>query len=355
MIGKSWLGALSGAALSLSMIVGWSDPGVAASALDGQTIRVIIAHKAGNTTDTMARLFAKTLEKYLPDSAIKAQNLDGNGGSLAMAEIHDAKESLVTIGFVNSSVVFSQVTQGEALPYDVKDFHWIGALSSSQRVLVVRKDALDRADPGKSNAAAKPLVSLAMSASAQNYIDGLLLDATTNLRLKMVPGFKTEQQNAMLLAGDADAGIGTYENFREFIETGDLVPVLKFGTIGYPDTLATLPTLDEVALPTAPRDVLALSAKLSDMGRFVIAAPATREAQRAALAKAFDQVVADPDYLAGLKAANFIGTPANADTVTRFIGDLLGNAQVLGDLKAMIACGQQISDGTRHSCDNGSL
>jgi hypothetical protein len=28
---------------------------------------------------------------------------------------------------------------------------------------------------------------------------------------------------------------------------------------------------------------------------------------------------------------------------------------VLGDLKAMIACGQQISDGSRHSCDSGSL
>lgn len=355
MIGKSWLGALFGAALSLSMIVAWSADGLAASALDGQTIRVIIAHKAGNTTDTMARLFAKTLEKHLPDSSIQVQNLDGNGGSLAMAEIHDAKESLVTIGFVNSSVVFSQVTQGEALPYDIKDFHWIGALASSQRVLVVRKDAMDRANSTRSNAADKPLVSLAMSASAQNYIDGLLLDATTNLRLKMVPGFKTEQQNAMLLAGDADAGIGTYENFREFIEAGDLVPVLKFGTVGYPDTLAALPTLDEIARPEAPRDVLALSAKLSDMGRFVIAAPATPEAQRAALAEAFDRVVADPDYLAGLQAANFIGTPANAETVTKFIADLLGNEKVLGDLKAMIACGQQISDGARHSCDNGSL
>ncbi len=137
-----------------------------------------------------------------------------------MAEIHDAKASLVTVGFVNSSVVFSQVTQGDALPYDIKDFHWIGPCQLAAR-LVVRKDALDRADPGKSNAAAKPMVSLAMSASAQNYIDGLLLNGTTNLRLKMVPGFKTEQQNAMLLAGDADAGIGTYENFREFIEAGD--------------------------------------------------------------------------------------------------------------------------------------
>jgi tripartite-type tricarboxylate transporter receptor subunit TctC len=83
-------------------------PSHAGSALDGATIRIIIAHKAGNTTDTMARLFAKTLEKYLPDSSINVQNLDGNGGSLAMAEIHDAKASLVTVGFVNSSVVFSQ-------------------------------------------------------------------------------------------------------------------------------------------------------------------------------------------------------------------------------------------------------
>jgi len=325
----------------------------AANALDGATLRVIIAHKAGNTTDTMARLFAETLKKYLPDTSINVQNLDGNGGTLAMNEIHGANGSLVTIGFVNSSVVFSQVTQGDAMPYDLKEFHWIGALASSQRVLVVRKDAIARADPNYLNDG-KPLVSLAMSASAQNYIDGLLLNATTRLRLKMVPGFKTEQQNAMLLSGDADAGIGTYENFREFIEAGDLVPVLKFGTVGYPDALNDLPTLEQIALPNASRNVLEMSSKLSDMGRFVLAAPVTAPEQQEALVTAFNQVVADADYLAGLKAANFIGNPEDAALVTQFIRDILANKDALDEVKAAIACGQQISDGERQACDQHS-
>lgn len=333
------------------LVFALGEPGYAASALDGATLRIIIAHKAGNTTDTMARLFARTLGKYLPNTSINVQNLDGNGGTLAMNEIHGARGSLVTVGFVNSSVIFSQVTRGDALPYDLKDFHWIGALSSSQRILAVRKEVLDRADPAKSQTEAKPLVSLAMSASAQNYIDGLLLNSMTHLRLKMVPGFKTEQQNAMLLAGDSDAGIGTYENFREFIEAGDLVPLLKFGTVGYPDALKALPTLSDVALASAPRDVIALSTQLSDMGRFVVAAPATPAAQQEELMAAFNQVVADPDYLSGLKAANFIGTPAEGRIVTKFVGDLLGNQQVLAELKAVIACGQQISDGAREACD----
>ena len=128
------------AALLLLVAAAATDRAQAANALDGATLRVIIAHKAGNTTDTMARLFAQVLKKYLPDTAINVQNLDSNGGTLAMNEIHGANGSLVTIGFVNSSVVFSQVTQGEAMPYDLKEFHWIGALASSQRVLVVRKD-----------------------------------------------------------------------------------------------------------------------------------------------------------------------------------------------------------------------
>ena len=349
MIGRFLQALVVGASLALA------GSAHADNALDGATLRVVIAHKAGNTTDTMARLFAKTLEKYLPDTSINVQNLDGNGGTLAMQEIHAAHGSLVTIGFVNSSVVFSQATQGDDLPYDIKQFHWIGALASSQRVLVVRKDALDRADPGKPNTDTKPLLSLTMSANAQNHVDGLLLNALTNLRLKMVPGFKTDQQNAMLLAGDADAGIGTYENFREFIESGDLVPVLKFGTVGYPDQLATLQTLDDVALPNAPRAVVSMSRELSDMGRFVLAAPSTSEAQVAALAAAFDQVVSDADYLDGLKKANFIGTPAKASVVTAFINDLLGSAEAVKQLRAVVACGQQISDGARQACDHGSF
>ena len=335
----------------LAGILGASAPVQAANALDGATLRIIIAHKAGNTTDTMARLFAATLRKYLPSTSINVQNLDGNGGTLAMNEIYGAHGALVTIGFVNSSVVFTQVTQGDAIPYDLKDFHWIGALASSQRVLVVRKDALDRADPIKSAGDATPLVSPTMSASAHDHMNGLLLNAMTRLRLKMVPGFKTDQQNAMLLAGDADAGIGTYENYREYVEAGDLVPVLKFGTVGYPDALHSLPSLADIALPGASGDVLKLSAQLSDMGRFVVAAPATPPAQRDALVAAFDQVVADHDYLDGLKAANFIGSPKNSGAVTEFMADLLANETVLAKLKATIACGQQISDGTRQSCD----
>jgi tripartite-type tricarboxylate transporter receptor subunit TctC len=349
--------SLSAIAIAVSLFVAVQGPPAhAASALDGATVRIIIAHKAGNTTDTMARLFAKALEKYLPDSSINVQNLDGSGRTLAMNEIHGAKGSLVTIGFVNSSVVFSQVTQGEQLPYDIKDFHWIGALASSQRVLVVKKDALDRADPAKPAAdGAKPLISLAMSASAHNYIDGLLLNSTTSLRLKMVPGFKTEQQNAMLLAGDADAGIGTYENFREFIVTGDLVAVLKFGTVGYPEELETLPTLSDVALPSAPPAVISLATQLSDMGRFVVAAPATTPDQQRALTEAFNQVVADPDYLKGLQDANLVGTPKESKVVTEFIGTLLGNETVLQQLRAAILCGKRISDGTVQACDSGSL
>jgi tripartite-type tricarboxylate transporter receptor subunit TctC len=332
-------------------VAGNAAPSQAANALDGTTLRVIIAHKAGNTTDTMARLFAATLKKYLPDTSINIQNLDGNGGTLAMNEIYGANGSLVTIGFVNSSVVFTQATQGDAMPYDLKDFHWIGALASSQRVLVVRKAALDRADPSKASADAKPLVSPTMSASAHDHINGLLLNATTHLRLKVVPGFKTDQQNAMLLAGDADAGIGTYENYRQYVEAGDLVPVLKFGTVGYPDALQSLPSLADVALPGASGDVLKMSAQLSDMGRFVVAAPATPAEQRDALIAAFNQVVADPDYLDGLKAANLIGNPKSSGAVTEFMTDLLGNQKVLAELKATIECGQQISDGTRQSCE----
>ena len=98
-----------------------------------------------------------------------------------------------------------------------------------------------------------------------------------------------------------------------------------------------------------------MSKALSDMGRFVLAAPATPDAQVAALAAAFDQVVADAAYLDGLEKANFIGTPAKAAVVTAFINDLLGNEAALKQLRAVVACGHEISEGTRRACDHGSF
>lgn len=342
------------AVATAALVLGLSAPGdqsAAANPLDNQTIRIIIAHKAGNTTDTMARAFAETMKVHLPGASVNLQNLDGSGGTLAMQELSEAKGALITIAFVNSSVIFTQVIHGDRLPYDLDQFRWIGALASSQRVLVVRSDIADRIHFTKPAPDAAPLVSLAMSANAHNYIDGLLLNSMTTLRLRMVPGFKTEQQNAMLLSGDADAGIGTYENFREFIEAGDVVPVLKFGTVGYPDALDALPTLQDVAIPGASPEVLSLTTQLSDMGRFVVASPATTDEQRDALIALFDKVVTDPDYLDRLKAANISGNPKPAAAVTGFIGSLLADADVQIKLRATIACGQQISDAKRKTCD----
>jgi tripartite-type tricarboxylate transporter receptor subunit TctC len=320
-------------------------------ALRGQTIRVIVAHRAGNTTDTIARLFAAVAEKFLPETSVRVQNLDGSGGTLALNEIYGAGSSAITVGFVNSGVVYSQVTLDEKLPYDLTKFRWVGALAASQRVLVVRKGVVDRADPRKTGPSGEPLVTLTTTANANNYIDGLLINNLTSIRLKMVTGFKTEQQDAMLLSGDADAGIGTYENYRVSIESGDLVPVLRFGSLGYPDKVMKLPALADVARPSAPKDVVGMSGQLSDMGRYVVAAPGTSDAQLAALRSLFGKVVVDADYLKGFADAKQVSSPSDGATLTKFMDDILGNSSAIAALKNELACGQLISDGKRDSCE----
>ena len=66
------------------------------AALRGQTIRVVVAHRVGNTTDTMARLFAAVTEKLLPETSVRVQNLDGSGGTLALNEIYGAGSPAIT-------------------------------------------------------------------------------------------------------------------------------------------------------------------------------------------------------------------------------------------------------------------
>lgn len=320
------------------------------AALRGQTIRMIVAHRAGNTTDTMARLFAAAVEKLVPEAAVRIQNLDGSGGTLALNEIYGASPSSITLGFVNSGVVYSQATLDEKLSYDLTKFRWIGALAGSQRVLVVRKGVVELADPHMKQPSGKSLVTLTTTANAHNYMDGLLINNLTNIRLKMVTGFKTEQQDAMLLSGDADAGIGTYENYRVAIESGDLVPVLRFGSLGYPDGVMKVPALADVARSNAPKEVVSISAQLSDMGRYVLAAPSTTDEQAAALQKLFLMVVADADYLKGFAAANMVSEPRDGAALTKFMADILGNTAAITTLKVELACGQMVSDGKRASC-----
>lgn len=317
----------------------------------GKTIRIVISTPAGGSNDRYARAFGEALKRLLPDTSVRLQNVDGAGGTLGAREIAEADGGLITIGLLHSGPIYKQLTSDEALPYDLAKFHWLGALGANQRFLGIRK-GLAPYDLKAVNPAKKRLIMLARTAGSPSYVDGLLINAMTPVKMKIVTGFKEEEQDSMFLAGEADVVLASYESTRELVESGDLVPLFRFSDRETPEALKTAMTLVALVRPKTPPEVLAIVQQLNDTGRYLAAAPATSESTVKVLRAAFDAIVADPAYIKAIAEAKLVHAPVKGTEIEAKFRTLFTPDNAAGKtLKAYIRCGQDISDEKIDNCE----
>jgi tripartite-type tricarboxylate transporter receptor subunit TctC len=318
------------------------------AALEGRTIRFIIGGTPAGDADFYGRGFLDGLEAVLPQTTIHTQNISGGGGSLALVEaMASGGGPVITLALVHSTPVYSQIFGSELAPFDLGEFHWIGALTNNQNVVAVRS-SLGIASVEALVALGRPLV-LPVSGTAEEIEAGLLA-AMTPLHLRIVPDVDDEIRDTLLLAGDADLALASYLSLKQRVDSGDLIIVLRIGSSGYPPELAGVSTLAETARPSISPQAVALTDSLDGLGRLVVAAPATDPADVEALRAAFDLAVAKPEVAAAYQRQSFVLAPTPGAEVERQMDLLLGNVAA-GDLfAAYLACGRQETSGPEQEC-----
>jgi tripartite-type tricarboxylate transporter receptor subunit TctC len=319
--------------------------------LSGQTIRAIIGSSAGGGTDTSGRAFLTALGRVLPETTIRIQNLPGGSGAKAIKEVQEAEGGLITIGIVNNGPIYAQLQSPETVPFDVSELQWIGSLSDNQRILGMRKAIGEPKLETLLTLGRQPITPVS-DVGSSGHTEALLLNAFTDLQQKIVPGMEDDQRRQMIIAGDSDLFHASYSQVIDLIESGDVVPVLKFSKDESLEALANIPSLSDVARPTVPRDLLDLIEIMDKTGRLVAAAPSADPATVGALRAAFAIVVADPQYERDLEASNFVNTPTpGSELADRFAQIFDKGGGVMLHFRAYLECGQKVSDGEPRSCE----
>lgn len=324
----------------------WAQSGLAA--LDGKTIRFIIGGSPANETDNYGRAFVEGLQAVLPNTTILAQNLNGGGGALALAEAMGANATgPITLALTHSTPVYSQIFGSDLAAFDLNDFHWIGALTNNQRLVAVRA-GLAAGSFEELVALDRPLIAPLSGSTAE--IEAKLLGAMTELRLSIVPDVDDGLRATLLMAGDADVAIGSQVSLQPLIAAGVLVPVLRLGANGYPPELDALPTLREVARAGISRDVIGMTESLNNLGRLVVAPPATDPAIVDALRAAFDAAMAHPATAAAYARGGLVQAPTGGAAVEAAMAALLGNTSARATFVAYLACGEREIAGVEETC-----
>ncbi len=109
----------------------------------GKTIRIIVGFTAGGLSDRWARMFSRTMPKYIPGKPeMVVQNMPGASSVIASNYVYSvAKPDGLTVGIPNSSLYLTQLVGRKEVKFDVRKFEWIGTQEKWTQMLYIRADA----------------------------------------------------------------------------------------------------------------------------------------------------------------------------------------------------------------------
>lgn len=274
-----------------------------------RAVTVVVPFAAGGATDLLARVVAKSMEKYSGQPFI-VENVGGAGATLGTAKVAASPPDgyKLLLGGASALVMAPHLYTG--LKYDpFKSFEPIARIASAPYVVVVRADSkfqsyeelIDYAakNPGKLNYGS-PGEGSSLHLTVLLMLDGARVKATH------IPYRGSAPAWAALLAGDVDFIIDTPSAALPMISGGKAKGLAVTGSKRIGD-LAAVRTLNELG-----------QKGFDSQAWFAMLAPAgTPAAVMSTLRKLADQVLRDPEVLAMLKANQFTpSTPEEAAGVS---------------------------------------
>ncbi len=262
-----------------------------------EPINVIVAYKAGSGTDTTARLLVQGTyaSKYFNDQTFVVDNQEAGAGTVGWQALADADPDGYTIGFVNLPNFSTSITDGN-VDYTVDSFAPIcNHVTETSLVLVAANDDRfntleDLVNYGKENPG--KLMASTNGDHNSNHIGAQMFANSAEFTYTAIPYGGTADQLLALRQNEADFSVAKVADIASCASEVKVLGVFNTERIAeYPD----VPTLGE----------LGYYDQWLGSSRCIVAPAGTPQEIIDYYENAFQQLMADPDYL---EAASSITT-----------------------------------------------
>jgi tripartite-type tricarboxylate transporter receptor subunit TctC len=285
----------------------------------GKTISLIIASNVSGGYDTYGRLLARHLPRHLAGNpAIVPQNMPGAGGIRAANYLYSvAPKDGTAFGIFDQAMFLDQLLGIPGLRGDVRQFSWIGRLTSNSSVLFAWHTA---AVKKIEDAFTHDLIVAAPGSNSR--LNWTALNAITGTKLKLLTGYegpataKIAMQRGEVEALSLPWGVLREEN-PDWLSQHQINLLLQTGlekNAGLPD----LPRMIDLAKTDDDRKLLEIFASPSLVGRSFAAPPGLPKERVEELRAAFMAMVKDPEFLVEIAKLNFDLDPLSGAQLQAF-------------------------------------
>jgi tripartite-type tricarboxylate transporter receptor subunit TctC len=309
----------------------------------GKTLSLIIGTSSGNDYDFRARLLARYLGRHIPgEPTIVPQNMPGVGGVkaanyLASIAPHDG----TALHMIMANMMSSEAIGAQGVQFDTRKFFWIGNTTSTPNVTVSwYKSGVTSIDQVKT----RELI-VGAPGGTVGVIYATAMNGLLGTKFKIVTGYPGGNEvNLALERGEIDGRASNSwaawkSTHPDWVNEKKIIVLVQIGLKRAPD-LADTPLLLELAKNDMDRQVLTFLSADTAIARALVTTPDTPAERVAALRRAFDATMRDPEFLAEADKALLDIVPTNgedsqriADSIVNTLPDVVARAKLLlGDL-----------------------
>ncbi len=294
----------------------------------GKTVRMVIRAGVGGGYDQYSRLLGRYIGRHIPGNpTILPVNMPGGGGIVAanfVAQVAPRDGTILTI--VGQGLVVDQALGlNTSFKADLRTFNWVGNLSKSNQTTVVWHTSKTRTfeDARQRETLIGATGAGSISTQLPAFYNNIL-----GTKFKIVFGYPDGRDVDIAMERGEVEGRGTnpWASYRamspRLVSDKLIIPLIQAGLTRDAD-LPDVPLISDLVKPE-DKPLAIYMAKAVSVGRPIATTPGTPADRVAALRRAFDATLKDPDFMREADAQRAEIDPMDGEELARTVNELIG-------------------------------
>ena len=307
----------------------------------GKTVEITVPGSSGGDYDLRARMVARHMGRHIPGQPqIVVRNMPGGIGIAAanhLANTAPKDGTTLTIVFQNMPVL--QAIGASGVQFDVRRFNWIGNTTDGPNVVNSwHTTGITKIDQVLS----QELVVGASGTGSSGYVYPAAMNALLGTKFKIVGGYPGGNEiNLAMEKGEVGGrGSNSWASWKSghphWIKEKKLNILVQVALKRAPD-LPDVPLMHELAKTEEDRQVLTFLSADMGIARAFATTPDAPPERVAALRKAFDAMLRDPDFIAETNKVQMDISASSGEEAHRVATSMLdASPKVLAKAKVLL-------------------
>jgi tripartite-type tricarboxylate transporter receptor subunit TctC len=292
----------------------------------GKVVNVVIGFSVGGGYDLYARHLARFMGKHIPGNPnVVPQNMPGAGSLKAANYIYTAapKDGTYFGTFARTTGINPLLDSGAK--FDSREFGWLGSVTDDVSTCVTWNTS-----PVKTwnDFITKPVTLGGQGPSSEPDIFARLYKNVFGAPIKLVPGYPgTNEITLAMERGEVDGLCGlSWSTIKtrhaQWLKEKKISIIVQAAFKKEPEMDASVPLVMDMTQDKEKLQILKLILAAQEMARPFAAPPGIPADRKAALAKAFDDTMKDPEYLADAKKLDIDVNPVSGKNLDALLAEL---------------------------------